>query len=209
MDAQIDNLLNFIWKELFGENFEFSHREFSREILEKCRIRVRDRLKDLLSADKDRALLYNSLKSCNASLRQRTAALDECRALLIDAQTRTDQVDGYRQASDRAIAARLLKILPERRVSRLDELDVMDLLGILEQHMEELKTKVSSVTENALILEKNAERDILIEEREAAYAEIRVLRARLNALSNVSCRTKSSVMMDVDGASGVSTLVDR
>jgi hypothetical protein len=205
----MDMLLNFIWKELFEENIDFKSREFSSEFVQKCQCRVRDRLKDLQSADKDRVHLYNSLKSCNASLRLRTKALDDCRALLIDAQTRIDELDEFRKASDRAIAARLLKTLPEKRVSRLDELDVMDLLGLVEQHMEELKDQASSVTENALILNKNAERDALIEEREAAYAEIRVLRARLSALNNVRSRTKSSVMMDGEGLSGVSTLPDR
>ena len=184
-----DQTLRFFWEELFHDQFPFRvGAKLRTKDVDGIKHRISARLKELTTTDKDRAMMWRQLKISQQQIRERDEQLARYRAQLGEAQRWVDslllQMDELEQA-ERFRISRLLPdsvldyIMPDISKDSLYE-ELVVYIRTLERRQQELGA--ADPQDAALVAAA----------RDAAYSEVRVLQARLNALSAVPGRSKAS-----------------
>lgn len=148
------------------------------------------KLRELSSADKDRDKIWHALKSCQSAVRHRETRLQLLQRQLIASENDIESLVKTIADDNEADCNRLRALMPRSVVDGIGSQQATkdELYEILRSYIDSLHKEADANQSVALAYDMS----VLAAERDAAYAEVRVLQARVNALCAVPGKSKNS-----------------
>lgn len=184
----MNDLLKFLWERLFQAQFPFRTGELRSAEVESIKRGIAGRIEELSSTDKDRAMMWHKLKSCQRLIREKDELAAEFRRRLWDAQNQIEKLISDMKASERCDCERITRLLPDSALDNVShEIGKDELYELLALHIQLLQEDALRTRHRGQLQDVS----VVTAERDAAYSEIRVLQARISALSAVPGRVKA------------------
>lgn len=187
-----DGTLRFIWELLFQSQFPYNRNTPLRQRdFDLIQQQVGAKLRELMTTDRDRAMIWRSLKTVQHAVHTKDATITDLKDRLLDMQDEVDRLREDMEELTQAERYRLSRLLPEELICSMPrDPSIDDVYEHVVLHIRDLgKGRQGNGGYSA---KRVQDISVVISERDAAHAEIRVLQARLDALSSIPGRSLSS-----------------